>query len=145
MPTVNYGESLRKIHADLVSEWEAADKETRGPQPELQVIPELEHVNITYPDEWKISHQAKYHEGWSNPDNATAEAKSVYAAIELCDSFEGIEIDNINDMPLHYWQFFQWMAGVVLGDYFKGKLVPNGSTPPPQTTRRGSKKKSRSG
>ena len=68
MPTVNYGESLRQIHADLVAEWEQLDEDKRGPKPELFVITELEHVNVTYPDEWLIEHEDLFNAGRAIPN-----------------------------------------------------------------------------
>jgi hypothetical protein len=127
MPTVNYGESLREIHAKILDEWEAADETTRGVKPALGLVEELEHVNVTYPDpdEWIVEHEFRFHKGWSNPDNSSIVAKEVYAAIELCDGFEGIEMKDIRKMPLHYWQFLQWLRGTVLPAYYKAMTVPN--------------------
>jgi hypothetical protein len=147
MPTVNYGESLRKIHAALIAEWEEADEKTRGSEPVLGLVEELEHVNVTYPDanEWRMEHEARWFEGWNDPEAKTEADRATYAAINLCDSFEGIKLADISNMPLHYTQFFGWLRTEVLTKYYEARLVPNGSTPSPQTTQRGSRRKPRSG
>jgi hypothetical protein len=127
VPTVNYGESLREIHAGLVADWEAANKKKRGPKPELFIISELEHVNVTYPDEWLIEHEDLFNEGRATPNGSSSEmTKNIYAAVNLCTQFEGIDLDEIGKMPLHYRQFLQWLAGQVLTSYYQAMTVPNG-------------------
>jgi hypothetical protein len=127
MPTVNYGDSLREIHAGLIAEWEAVDEDKRGPKPELFVIPELEHVSVTYPDEWLLRHEDLFNEGRAIPNGTPSEmTRNIYAAVNLCTQFEGIDLDDIGKMPLRYRQFFQWLAGQVLTDYYKAMTVPNG-------------------
>ena len=119
MPTVRYLQQFE----DALAEWEAlpADEQEQKTKP---VIPPKEmDITITYPDTWTMGHKHKFLSGQlSVPEAASWETKLLYGTTALIDTIEGIDLGKLNDLPLHFEAFFDWMIGLVyLDGYFEAR------------------------
>lgn len=135
MPTVSYSESVLSRHAELVAEWEALpdDDRQRIPKPEPRVIPDLDGINVNYPDEWLMEHIDRFHAGRDDaPRGSTEATRIIFGTLALVDSFEGseVQIGNLQKFgkwPMHYRHFFNWLVDEVYGSYLDAVTIPNGS------------------
>ena len=118
MPTVRYFEQFEKA----ISEWEAV-KDNDRPRPELP--PSEMDITITYPDTWTMGHKHKFLAGQDEaPEGSNWETKLLYGTSALIDTIEGIDLSKLDDLPLHFEMFFDWMVGLVyLDGYFAARYV----------------------
>lgn len=87
----------------------------------------FEDVKVTYPDEWLYKHIDVFYRGiQSAPDNSSPGTQELLGTLALCDDLEGIDIKNIDDLPIKYRQVFRWLVRTVYIDsYLQAITIPN--------------------
>lgn len=121
MPEIDYQEWYK----NKLAEWEATPEKERGRKPEY--IDGLD-VTVIFPDTWLILHREKFWQGWNRaPADASPATKEIYGTVALCDEIRGLILDNLNEMPLHYIQFFEWLDQVVYQPYLEATQIPKNS------------------
>jgi hypothetical protein len=121
MPTIDY----QQWHRERLEEWETTPEGERGRKPEW--VEDLD-ATITFPDIWLIRHREKFWQGWSQaPADVSPATKEIYGTVALCDQIKGLKLDDLNEMPLHYLQFFEWLDKVVYQSYLSATQIPKNS------------------
>lgn len=86
------------------------------------------HIAITYPDdkEWRYVHRLQFLKGYGDADDdAPVFIKLLCGTIALCEiKADGEDFEDINNKPLWYTVFFDWLWGEVYPKYIKAQEPP---------------------
>lgn len=85
----------------------------------------FEKVSITFPDKWLMAHRDLFFQGMgAAPSGASPGTSELYGCIALCEKIEGIEVDDLGSLELHYAPVFDWLRKVVYESFTAAMQPP---------------------
>lgn len=136
MPTLGYIQAVEDRNKAILQKWrEMPPEETAGLEPPLLPVPPAElDITVSWPDEWKMAHKARLVATRELLDGRGTYLQDIACALALLDecSLE-LELDDVEELPLYYDAFFQWLVVEVYDSYLAAfQVKKNGSQPQPE-------------
>lgn len=84
------------------------------------------HISITYPDKWAYRHKLLFLRGVAQADREASWFEgTLLGCIALCEKVEGLELEEIGELPMHYAPFFEWVVVEIYPKYSKAAEPPD--------------------